>query len=187
MADTVSPPPAIENAFDCAIANESSFVPCSNKEFSKTPRGPFHNMVFEVLIICNISSLRSWSNIISSFCTSLIFFLTTSLPSKVREVTTFCGRIILPPSNSSLAIPSMDSSNKDIPTSNPAALMNVLAIPPPTTIWSALVLIFFISSSFVDTFEPPMTAVYGPSYSFKALVKEAISFWSKIPAHASFE
>ena len=53
--------------------------------------------------------------------------------------------------------------------------------------WSALVLIFFISSSFVDTFEPPITAVYGSSYSFNALVREAISFWSKIPAHASFE
>ena len=44
-----------------------------------------------------------------------------------------------------------------------------------------------ISSSFVETFAPPIIAVYGLSDSFNALVKASISCCNKIPAQAYFE
>ena len=45
IADNVSPPPAIENAEEFAIAIERSLVPFENNLFSNTPIGPFHKMV----------------------------------------------------------------------------------------------------------------------------------------------
>ena len=60
-----------------------------------------------------------------------------------------------------LAMSNIDSSYSDCPILNPAALIKVLAIPPPTIIFCASLLIDFINSNLVDTFAPPITAIYG--------------------------
>jgi len=44
MAATVSPPPAMENAFDCAMASASTRVPWANWSCSYTPSGPFQTL-----------------------------------------------------------------------------------------------------------------------------------------------
>src|SRR6185437_3592136 len=44
-AARVSPPPAIENALDAAIARASVSVPLPNASNSNTPTGPFHTTV----------------------------------------------------------------------------------------------------------------------------------------------
>src|SRR5690606_15189726 len=45
IAAIVSPPPAIENASDSAIACASARVPSANASNSNTPIGPFHTIV----------------------------------------------------------------------------------------------------------------------------------------------
>ncbi len=45
MAASVSPPPAIENAGDAAIASPMALVPPSNAANSNTPTGPFQTIV----------------------------------------------------------------------------------------------------------------------------------------------
>jgi hypothetical protein len=49
-AAKVSPPPAIENAFDAAMARASVSVPYPNATKSNTPTGPFHTTVPAFLI-----------------------------------------------------------------------------------------------------------------------------------------
>jgi hypothetical protein len=44
-AASVSPPPAIENAGESAIARASTRVPSPNASNSKTPTGPFQSTV----------------------------------------------------------------------------------------------------------------------------------------------
>ncbi len=45
MAAIVSPPPAIENASEAAIASASARVPLAKASISNTPTGPFQTMV----------------------------------------------------------------------------------------------------------------------------------------------
>ena len=45
IAASVSPPPAIENAFDRAMASASARVPAANASNSNTPTGPFQTIV----------------------------------------------------------------------------------------------------------------------------------------------
>ena len=52
IAASVSPPPAMLKASDCAIARAMVSVPCANASNSNTPTGPFQTMVpaaFELL------------------------------------------------------------------------------------------------------------------------------------------
>ena len=69
--------------------------------------------------------------------------------------------MILPSSRILFAVSTMVSSTRDFPTFRPDARIKVFAIPPPTIILSATLFIYFISSSFVDTFAPPIIATYG--------------------------
>ena len=46
---------------------------------------------------------------------------------------------------------------------------------------------FLMSSSFVDTFAPPIMATKGLSEFFNALVNASISFSNNKPAHENFE
>ncbi len=45
IAARVSPPPAIEKAFEAATASATARVPLANASNSKTPTGPFQTMV----------------------------------------------------------------------------------------------------------------------------------------------
>ena len=62
-AATVSPPPATEKILSffvlSAIIFAISFVPFSNKEFSKRPAGPFQKIVFELETIFFIDKIVS--------------------------------------------------------------------------------------------------------------------------------
>ena len=81
-----------------------------------------------------------------------------SSPSTVLDVNTLLGSMILPLSKMLFAISSIDCSVSEFPTLRPEDFIKVFAIPPPTIIWSATSLICFISSSFVETFAPPIIA-----------------------------
>jgi hypothetical protein len=77
IAATVSPPPAIENAFDAAIASPSSFVPPANASNSKTPTGPFQTMVpaFAMIVLSTATDVAPMSRMRSSASTSSTAFL----------------------------------------------------------------------------------------------------------------
>ena len=85
---------------------------------------------------------------------------------------------------SSLATGIKSASYKDLPTLWPAAAIKVLAIPPPTIIWSAILESEFNTSNLVETLEPPTIATIGRAGSFNALPSASSSAASNGPAQA---
>ncbi len=73
------------------------------------------------------------------------------------------------------------------PTLWPCAAIKVLAIPPPTISWSAILDRESRTVSLVDTLEPPTIATIGRAGSFSALPSASSSAASSGPAHATRE
>ena len=91
IAATVSPPPAIENAFESAIACASVSVPLANGSISNTPTGPFQTMVpaFFSAAASAFALSGPMSRIISSGCTSsTALILPVALAERFAATTT---------------------------------------------------------------------------------------------------
>src|SRR6218665_2877786 len=146
MAASVSPPPAMLNAADSAIARAMVRVPPSNAANSNTPTGPFQTMVPAH------SSCRArraavsgpMSKIMSSGATSAAAFTVAGASAaKRRATTTSVGIGTSAPRAFSAAItdraaPCRAGSARLLPIDRPAASMKGLALPPPTVRWGVL-------------------------------------------------
>ena len=183
----VSPPPAIENASLSAIALAISSVPLAKLSNSNTPTGPFQRMVLAFLMISTILAvlLGPKSKILSSAvtsATSLISAAAVSLNSLPVTTSITSGIVVL--LAISLAVSTRSGSYKEPPTFLPSAAMKVLAIPPPTMIWSAILAKEYKTSSLVETLEPPTIATIGLAGLSIALPKASSSAARRGPAHA---
>ena len=189
----MSPPPAIENAFEFAIEFDNALVPFANASNSNTPTGPFHTIV---PAFCNNSSNAAAdsspiSKIISSSATSLIFLCTAGVVSlNSLPTTTSTGNGTLPPLASIFSIMRRASSSKscsakDLPTLKPLAAKKVLAIPPPTIKPSTLSANVSKTVSLVETLLPPTIAIIGRLGFSNACAKASNSSANNKPAHAT--
>ena len=86
---------------------------------------------------------------------------------------------------SSRATSSMFASYSDLPTSWPAAAMNVLAMPPPTIRQSTTSVSASSTVNFVDTLEPPMIATNGRAGLSSAVARASSSATNSGPAQAT--
>ena len=115
----MSPPPAIENALEAAIASPKTFVPPSNWSNSKTPTGPFQTIVPAVFII-SASSFAEFgpiSKIISPSSTAFEFLVSAGVLSlNSLPQTTSLGTGISQVSINFLAVGMRSCSHKDLPT-----------------------------------------------------------------------
>ena len=140
IAAIVSPPPASENALDCAIAWAIVRVPSANCSYSNTPTGPFQMIVPALFSLCAMANADClpMSRIKSSAATNSVDFDSAlAVAENSFAVTTSIGMGTEPPLASSIAMiffasPIRSGSASDLPIFPPMARMKVLAMPPPT-------------------------------------------------------
>jgi len=88
-------------------------------------------------------------------------------------------------SSSACEVGTRSSSHNDLPTFLPTALRKVLAMPPPTTIWSTFSDRLSRTVSLVETLEPPTMATSGRAGLASALVSASSSSVNRMPAQAT--
>ncbi|CAJ4952262.1 Uncharacterised protein [Burkholderia pseudomallei] len=140
IAASVSPPPAIENAAELAIASASVFVPLPNWSNSNTPTGPFQTIVlaFSSWPASAFAVSGPMSRIMSSASMSATFFTVAAAVGENSFATTTSVGIgtdaprLRASSMIAFASPTRSASASDLPIASPAASMNVFAMPPPT-------------------------------------------------------
>ena len=190
IAATVSPPPAIENAPDTAIASPNAFVPLANASNSNTPIGPFQTIVpaRETMSFSAETDCGPRSRIKSSEAMSRVALtMGAALAANSFAQTASMGMGTLPGKCASIdsASPTSSGSASDLPIFPPAARMNVLAMPPPTISVSTFASNARSTVSFVDTFAPPTIATSGRFGWSSALPRASSSAAINGPAHAT--
>ena len=193
IAASVSPPPAIENALDWAIARAIARVPCSKAANSNTPTGPFQTMVpADWSCMASRAAVSGpMSKIRSSSATSVASLtLATASGEKVFAVMTSVGIGTEAPrafmaAMTARACSSRAGSARLLPMFRPLASIKVLAMPPPTISWSTLSARLLRMVSFVDTLEPATIATSGRLGWASANVMASISAASSGPAQAT--
>ena len=194
----VSPPPASVKALVSAIAIAIFRVPSPNWSNSNTPTGPFHTTVPAFMMMSTIccADLGPISKIISSSATSCadfriaaVFSLPATNGACLPTTTSVAIGMLAPRADifaiKACAVGTRSFSHSDLPTGWPVALRKVLAMPPPTTIWSTFSNRLSSTVSLVDTLLPPTIATIGRAGLIRALVKASSSWVSKIPAAAT--
>ena len=189
MAASVSPPPAIENAEEFAMASAMALVPDANASNSNTPTGPFQTIVpasaITVLRAATVvgprSRMRSSAPTFSIALSSGLAFAENS-----RATTASIGIGTLPGNSSRMALasPTRSASASDLPILPPAARMNVLAMPPPTIRQSTFAASARRIVSLVETFDPATIATSGRRGWASALPSASSSAASSGPAQA---
>ena len=182
-----------------ATASLTILVPSPNLSTSNTPTGPFHKMVLAFLIASAsfAALLGLMSRIISSSAMVLTDLVTASADSSEpkKSSKSICDFLATTTSSGSntwvscimlFAVSTMSASYSDAPTLAPLAAKNVLAIPPPTMIWSQIFANDLSTSNFVETFEPPTIASMGLAGLSKALANASSSAANNGPAQAVF-
>ncbi len=126
------------------------------------------------------------SRIISSSATSSTSLMVASAFSENSlATTTSLGSGMFTLVIKSLAFSSKSASYKDLPTGKPAAAKKVLAMPPPTIIWSHFSDKANSTSSLLETLEPPTIATNGLAGWAKAFSNASNSAANKGPAQAT--
>src|SRR5690554_7681864 len=169
------------------MAKDKVLVPSPNWSNSNTPTGPFQIIVLASFKYSAKALAVSGpiSKIISSASTSsTLLRVATAVSENSLPQTTSVGNGIDTFSISFLAAGIKSGSYSDLPTGLPAAAKKVLAIPPPTIIWSQISDNDSNSSSLVETLAPPTIATNGRPGLSNALPNASNSLASNGPAHA---
>src|SRR5690554_5055876 len=146
------------------MAKDKVLVPSPNWSNSNTPTGPFQIIVLASFKYSAKALAVSGpiSKIISSASTSsTLLRVATAVSENSLPQTTSVGNGIDTFSISFLAAGIKSGSYSDLPTGLPAAAKKVLAIPPPTIIWSQISDNDSNTSSLVETLAPPTIATNG--------------------------
>ena len=170
-ADTVSPPPAIENApSSVAAAMEAArtFVPPANGSISKTPTGPFQTIVFAART-SRSSSSRDFADIENHLVICHIAHAADTERTLGRERLRdddihrkrHRGVLFFKRLQNAEAFRNEIGLSERLADREPFARRNVFAMPPPTTRRSTVEARRFRIVSFVETLEPATIAISG--------------------------
>ena len=193
IAASVSPPPAMLNAFDAAIARAIVSVPAAKASNSNTPTGPFQTIVPADFSTSASAAAVSgpMSRIRSSASTAATAFTVAARigPERLGGDDVGRHRHLGAAGAHRLAdgtrLVDQRRLGQALADGRPAARRKVLAMPPPTISWSTLVDRLRRRRSLVETLLPATIATSGRAGAASARLRASISAASSGPAQAS--